>query len=127
MNDKKMIFPEKIFCRFKVHPGDLLRNNDIFQLPNPNDNLEDFLIWFMNNYQSDDRLAYLDDLYKLFDDDFSDEETKARFIDQVGNMTVGEIKEAIEFEENELKVEAYTNFYHLVLSDKIEIVRPNEK
>jgi hypothetical protein len=35
--------------------------------------------------------------------------------------------EDIKMLENELKAEAYKNFYHLLLSNKIEIVADNEK
>jgi len=39
-----------ISFKYKEHPGDLLRNTDIIRLPNSDDNLEDFFVWFLNNY-----------------------------------------------------------------------------
>lgn len=118
---------EKLFFRYKVHPGDLLRNSDVVELPNPNDNLEDFLIWFLHKYQSDNRITYLDDLNKLLYDEFSSEEDRSIFIKQLGNKTDIEIQEEADLVENDLIIEAYKNFYHLLLSNKIEIVSSNEK
>lgn len=118
---------KKTFFRYRVHPGDLLRNTGVVELPNPNNNLEDFLIWFLHNYQSDNRIAYIDDLNKLLHDEFSSEEDRVNFIIQLGNKSDKEIQEQIKLVEDELKVEAYTNFYHLILSNKIEILSDNEK
>lgn len=118
---------KKLYFRYKSHPGDFFRNTDILELPNPNDNLEDFLIWFLSNYQSDNRIAYIDDLHKLMHNEFSHEEDKNEFINQVGIKTEKEIQEEISSVEKELKFEAYKNFYHLLLSNKIEIINDNEK
>ncbi len=117
----------KLYFKYKVHQGDFLRNTDIVELPNPNDNPEDFLIWFLSNYQSDNRIAYIDDLYKLLYNEFSTEEGKAEFINQIGPKTDKEIQEEINLIEDELKIEAYSNFYNLLLSNKIEIISDNEK
>lgn len=118
---------KKIFFRFKVHPGDLLRNTDIVELPSPNENLEDFLIWFLRKYQSDDRIAHLDDLNKLLHNEFSSEIDKTDFIKQIGTKTDNEVQEEINLVEDELKGEAYKNFYHLLLSNEIEIVSNDKK
>jgi hypothetical protein len=118
---------EKLYFRYKVHPGDFLRNSDVVELPNPNDNLEDFLIWFLRNYQSDNRITYIDDLYKLLHNEFSNESDKADFIKQIGTKSVAEIQEEISLVESELKSEAYENFYHLILSNKIEIIADAKK
>lgn len=117
---------KKLFFQYKVHPGDLLRNADIVELPNPKDNFEGFLVWFLNNYQSDNRIAYIDDLYKLLHNEFSSEEDRSDFIKQIGNKTAAEIEDEIDLVEDKLKVEAYKNFYHLLFSNKIEIVSSNE-
>jgi hypothetical protein len=118
---------KKILFKYKVHPGDFLRNDGVVELPNPNDNLENFFIWFLNNYQSDNCIAYLDDLYKLLHNEFSNDEDRVEFINQIGNKTALEIQEEIDFVADILKAEAYRNFYHLLLSNKIEIVSNNEK
>ncbi len=118
---------KKILFRYNAHPGDLLRNTDVVELPNPNDNLEDFLIWFLHNYQSDNRITYIDDLNKLLQNEFSIEEDRADLIEQIGTKTDKEIQEEIHFVEKSLKAEAYQNFYHLLLSNKIEILSNNEK
>jgi hypothetical protein len=118
---------KKIFFRYKVHPGDLLRNTDVIELPNPNDNLEDFLIWFLHNYQSDNRIAYLDDLSKLIDNEFSSEEDRADLIKKIGHKTDEEMQEEINLIEDELKKEAFENFYQLLLLNKIEILGDDEK
>lgn len=118
---------KKIFFRHIVHPGDLFRNTDVVELPHPNENLEDFLIWFLHNYQSDNRVAYIDDLSKLLYNEFSIEGDKVDFTNQIGTKTDKEIQAEISKVEDELKTEAYENFYQLLLSNKIEIVSDNEK
>ena len=111
----------KSYFKYKSHPGDLLRNSDITELPNPENNLEDFLIWFLDNYQSDSRVSYIDDLSKLVDDEFIDENDKMKFENKIGNKSKSDLMEEIRMIENELEMEAYKNFYHLLLSNKIEI------
>jgi phage-related protein len=118
---------ENKFFRYKTHPGDFLRNTDIIQFPNPDKNLEEFLISFLNHFQSDNRIAYLDDLYKLMYDEFDDESDKLRIIEEVRNKNISEIKEEISYLETELKNEAYRNFYQLLLENKIEIIHHYEE
>ena len=113
--------------KYKAHPSDFLRNTGIIMLPNPEEDLESFLIQFLNHYQSDERVTFLDDLYKLIDDEFYSNEDKANFIKIIGNKSEQEIREEILEIENELKNEAYTNFYNLVLTQKIEILGNGEK
>lgn len=117
----------KIYFRFKSHPGDFLRNSEITEMPNPDENLEEFLIWFLENYQSDKRIAHINDLSKLIDNEFSDENDKANFLKIIGIKTENELISEIEIVENELKTEAYKNFYNLVLTNKIEILNINER
>ncbi len=117
----------KVCFKYKSHPGDFFRNVEINVLPDPDNNLEDFLIWFLDNYQSDSRITYIDDLSKLADDEFVDENDKQIFEKKVGNKTKNELLIEIKEVENELKTEAYRNFYNLLLSNKIKIVVDNEK
>jgi len=91
------------------------------ELPNPDENLEGFLIWFLRTYQSDSRVTYVDDLYKLLHNEFSNEEDRMELLQQVGTKTNIEIQEEIKLVEDELKKEAFENFYKLILSNKIEL------
>ena len=116
-----------ISFKYKEHPGDLLRCTDVIQLPNPNEKLEDFLVCFLNNYQSDERVTYIDDLIKLLNNEFVDEIEKERLIKVIGNKTDKEIKEQIKSVENDLKNEAYNNFYNLILNKKIELIINGKK
>jgi hypothetical protein len=108
------------YFRYKSHPGDFLRNAAVHELPNPETNLEAFLVWFLPNYQSDTRVAYLDDISKLVYDEFTDENAKDKVVGMVGNKTKSELLSEIELLENQLKSEAYNNFYQLFLSNNIE-------
>jgi hypothetical protein len=114
---------EKTFFRFKAHPGDLLRNTNNVELPNPNENLEDFLVWFLRSYQSDSRVAYINDLSKLLEGEYFDEEDYTYLISCIGNKTDKELSMEIELIENELKSDAYKNFYHLIRTEQIEILK----
>ncbi|MGC4127978.1 MAG: hypothetical protein QM564_00140 [Bergeyella sp.] len=112
----------KVYFKYKEHPGDFFRNTDIAELPNPQKDLESFLVQFLPNYQSDERIAFLDDLYKLIDDDFFDEKDKVEFVHQIGIKSNAELKTDIQLLENDLKQSAFKNFYNLVQQNKIEII-----
>ena len=118
---------KKVYFRYKIHPRDFFRSTDVIELPNANENFEEFLIWFLDNYQSDDRIAYLDDLYKLLYNEYSNENDKFSFIKQIGCNTENEIREEINLRENKLKEEAYKNFYNLLLTNQIEILNNYEE
>lgn len=118
---------DKVYFRYKEHPGDVVRSADTIALPNPDEKLEDFLVWFLYNYQSDSRVAYVDDLFKLLYNEFSDNNEKEKFISIVGEKTEDCIREEIKFIENKLKNEAFNNFYNLVLNNKIELIFDGEK
>jgi hypothetical protein len=113
--------------KFKDHPGDFFRSSDTITLPNPQDDLEFFLVQFLKHYQSDERVTYIDDLHKLIDNDFSNEEDKNDLIKVIGNKTEQEINHEIQIIESELKKEAYENFYNLVQTKQIEIIHNEEK
>lgn len=110
-----------IYFKYKEHPADLLRSSDIVELPNPEKNLEEFLVWFLKSYQSNESVTYLDDLYKFLYNEFIDEGGRATFIEFSGKQTQQEIKEEIGLVEQKLKKEAYQNFYELVKGNKIEV------
>lgn len=113
--------------KYKEHPGDFFRNSEVTTLPNPNEDMESFLVQFLKSYQSDERIAYIDDLYKLLDDEFFNDKDKQEFIKKIGNRTEKEIKNEIQNIENELKNEAFSNFYNLVLTKQIEIFENGKK
>ena len=110
-----------IYFRYKEHPADLLRSTDIVELPNPEENLEEFLVWFLKNYQSDSQVTYLNDLYKLLHNDFTNESDEADFIEFSGKQTEKEIREEINLTELKLKNKGYQNFHELVQENKIEV------
>lgn len=116
-----------IYFKFKDHPADFFRSTDVIELPNPQEDLESFLVQFLNNYQSDERVTYLDDLYKLLDNEFFNEEDKNKFIQLIAHKSDQEIKNKIQLVENELKNEAFKNFYNLVLTEQIKIIENGEK
>lgn len=108
--------------RFYHHPGDFFRNADVQSMPNPEDDLESFLINFLHNYQSDDRIAYLDDLYKLCFNEFETEEQQSDFMLKNNIPDLEGAKAEISALENHLKQEAYANFYNLTLNKQIEVI-----
>lgn len=119
---------ENIKYRYKKLPGDFVRSTAILELPNPNKELENFLVQFLPHFQSDERVTYADDLYKLLDDDFYFEEDKIEFINTSGIInSEKEIKEEIQIVMKELIDSAYKNFYSLVLTNEIEIIENAEK
>lgn len=116
-----------IHFRYRNHPGDLFRSTDTIELPNPEENLEDFLAQFLPNFQSDDRVTFINDLYKLLHNEFFNQTERDKFIEFIGtNKTEQEIKAEIKLTEQKLIRDAYQNFYSLVLTKKIEITE-NDK
>lgn len=61
------------YFRYTVHPGDLFRNTKFHKLPDSETETEDFLIWFLKDYAKDSRVAYINDLYKLYYNQFPEE------------------------------------------------------
>lgn len=118
----------KNFFRFWEYPGDLLRDSSITLRPNPDEDLEAFLLQFLPCYQRDETVAFFDDLYKLRYEEFEDDEEMAKFVEYIGGAkTKEEIQIEINEVEDDLKQRAYENFYQLILDDKIEIITNGEK
>lgn len=111
-----------VYFRYKEHPGDLFRSTELIKLANPDEDLESFLIQFLNNYQSDQRIAYLNDLYKLEDEQFYDEIPQDGSSSDLPYKSDQEIKREILLLENKLINEAFENFHHLILLKKIDLV-----
>ena len=110
-----------MFFKYNTHPGDLFRSADILQLPNPDDNQEEFLVQFLDNYQSDQRVAYINDLFKSLDDEFANDFEKEQYTKLIGNKTPEKLKSELKSLQNDLTNEAYKNFYNLLLNNKIEL------
>ena len=66
-----------VYFKYNTFPKDLFRSTDKIKLPNIKS--EEFLVWFLPNYQGDFRITFLNDLYKLYYDEFDYEEEKTRF------------------------------------------------
>lgn len=119
---------KNIHFSFREHPGDLLRGISNVLLPNPEKDLEAFLLQFLPCYQTDDTVAFLDDLYKLKYDEFENEEDMLNFVNYIrGSKSEIEIQKEINEVETDLKQRACQNFYQLILEDKIEILTNGEK
>lgn len=112
----------KAFFKFKEHPGDFFRNTDLVKLPDINKDFDEFLIQFLPNYQSDNTVTYLDDLYKLLFDEFESICHKKNFISTSGITCKEKIQEEIELTIERLKYKALDNFYRLLYSQKIEVL-----
>jgi hypothetical protein len=118
---------KSISFRYRNHPLDLFRNTDTLELPNPEEKFEDFLVQFLPHFQSDNRVAFVDDLYKLLHNEI-DEVESDKFIKNIGiNKNEQEIKEKIKLIEEDLIKDAYQNFYSLVLTNKIEIIENDKR
>ncbi len=113
----------EISFKYRVHPGDFFRNAEIAKLPDPENDLEGFLIWFLDSYQSDERIAYINDLYKLLED----KQATPVMLDEKTFYSNAEIQAEIAEVESQLKDEAYRNFYHLLRENKIQIIGRDEE
>ena len=117
----------QVYFRYKEHPGDLFRSTDIIELPDPEKDQDTFLVQFLPNYQSEQTVAYLNDLYKLFHDEFSDDEDKTNIIETVGDKTLEQVDKEIKTVTQKLINQALRNFYILVLNNEIEIINDDFK
>lgn len=108
------------YFKYKKHPGDLLRDTSVQELPDIHKNKEDFWVWFHPNYMNSETVAYLNDLYKWLDDEL-DENEEREFQEFYGTMTKEEIRHEIELTETELTLESLENFYELIRTQKVEI------
>lgn len=117
----------KIYFKFKEHPGDLFRNTDIIELPNPCQDLESFFVNFLNHYQSDNRVSELDDLYKFIYNEFDNQKAKNDLIVKHNLNSNEDAQLIINSIEDELKNEAFGNFYNFLLDNKIELIQSYEK
>lgn len=113
----------EVLFKYRVHPGDFFRNAEIAKLPDPNNDLEGFLIWFLDDYQSDERIAYINDLWMLLED----QQVTPVQVNEKTFYSNGEIQAEIAELESQLKDEAYRNFYDLLRENKIQIISRDEE
>lgn len=111
----------QVYFRFREHPEDLFRSTDIIKLPDPDKDQDTFLVQFLPNYQSDQTIAYINDLYKLKHNKVSDEDDKDNILETVGGKILEQVDEEIKSVTQELYNQALRNFYDLVLENRIEI------
>lgn len=91
-------------------------------LPDPAKDLESFWVWFLDGYQSDQRVALLDDMYKYLQDEHEGDERNGVADADLTCKSKDELLLDIKVLENKLTQEAYANFYQLVLSNQIEVI-----
>lgn len=113
----------EVLFKYRVHPGDFFRNAEIAKLPDPENDLEGFLIWFLDSYQSDERVAYINDLFMLLED----KQERPVILDGKTFYSNAEIQAEIAEVETQLKDEAYRNFYLLLRENKIQIIGRDEE
>lgn len=117
----------KILFQYKEHPGDFYRDSSIQELPDPYLQQQDFWVWFLPKYQNDETVSLLNDLYKIQDGCFWDENEKAEFMsrNEINNNT--ELDEKIDQIEEYLTFKSYKNFYQLIRDGKLEIFKNGKK
>lgn len=113
------------YFRYKQHPGDLFRDTNLHLLPEVDSQLEPLLTSFLRNYQSDPRVAYLNDLSMLLNNEFEDESNELHFRKQIGFLSNPEIELEIQSIECKLKTEAFERFYVMLVSGEIEVTNKN--
>lgn len=113
---------KQTYFKFNNHPGDLFRNQELVLLPNYEDDLERFWVSFLDNYQSDYRIASIDDLSKLINDELENDNQRAKLFSQFEIASIDDAKRKLAIIEDCLKREAFENFYKLVAENKIQIV-----
>lgn len=94
---------------FPSHPGDLFRNNLPQALPNPDADLDAFLVAFLDHYQSDERVALLNDLYKLKFNEFETVEDELAFRAHIVDLGLEDVDSSIQKLEFILRREAESN------------------
>lgn len=109
-----------IYFKYKTHPGDLFRDDTVHPLPAPVTEREESWIWFLLCYQSDEKVAFLNDLYKYHDQELSEAE-EINFEKHHGKMNHTMLFNKIKQVEQELDLESLKNFYRLVKLGRIKV------
>lgn len=113
---------QKALFKYRNHPGDLLRNTNTLPLPDPKEDLEGFLISFLDNYQSDENVFLLNQYYKLLHQEFETEAEELVLKEEQEIVSDKQTAERIEELESFLIATAFERFYELVFRKKVEIV-----
>lgn len=107
------------YFHFPQHPGDFFRNESPRILPDPQEDLESFLLCFLEHYQSDVRVMRLNDFYKKLHNDFESDAEEQHFEAHYGSFSDNELLAQIQTMEDQLKQEAYQNYKDWICSGKI--------
>lgn len=116
---------QNIYFHYTNHLGDLFRNTDATPLPDPKEDLETFLISFLDKYQSDERVFLLNEYYKLLYHEFETEAEELAFKEEDILSDIQTV-ERIEELGNLLRMEAYQNFHNLVFNTKKTVYKIGE-
>jgi hypothetical protein len=108
--------------RFKMHPRDFFRDTHPVELPDPEVDLERFLVLFLDDYSRDDRIAQLDDLSKLLYGELPSMEAEDEIKTRFAFTGHDEIAQEIQRLEANLTMEAYVNYYRWVRTGRLEVL-----
>lgn len=111
-----------VYFQFREHPGDLFRNTDVTELPDPIKEQERFWTWFHPRYQDSDDIFSLNRLYKACENDYETENEQVEFERDFGKLSESMIADEIKKLEAKITIDAFQNFYHLIHSGQIHIL-----
>lgn len=83
-------------------------------MPNPDIDLEAFLVAFLDCYQSDARVTLLNDLYKLQNNEFESEIEEQKFMNSLSSEELANMEQTIQNIESELRLEAELNYNAMI-------------
>lgn len=117
---------EKIYFKYNEQPENMFWDEKIHSLPNPQKDIQQFLNWFLKDYETDKRVLCLKDLYKIKSKALKAEEEQE--IKLKYNLKPElPVEEEIKTLEGNLRLEACENFYELLMQNKIKIVDQEEE
>ncbi|HLS29559.1 MAG TPA: hypothetical protein VK021_01740 [Flavobacteriaceae bacterium] len=108
-----------LYFKYNNPPSNFI-DKEIHLLPNPQQDIQGFLGWFLKDYQSDERVEHLRELYKLKGEK---SDSKA---EKQSSTTKNQVEEEIMTLEDDLRLEACENFYKLLMENTVEIVSQDE-
>lgn len=100
--------------QYPSHPGDFFRDASPHEVPNPDVDLEAFLVAFLDCYQSDEKIALLNDLYKLQNYEFESEVEEQKFKDSLLPEHLANLEQTIQHLESKLRIEAEMNYTTMI-------------
>lgn len=105
-----------LYFKYNYPPSDVI-DEEVHLLPNPQQDIEGFLGWFLKDYQSDERVTHLKDLYNKLQSKKSNSKVEKQSL----NLKV-QVEKEITILEDDLRLEACENFYKLLMKNTVEIV-----